>query len=100
MTAPSDPRRMVGDPLISADHARSIDRDAQHAACLYGAAMMRNVGRLPDDLDAVDVHFEPPATLVFISADRRQVELGRFVIPGRVLSYRPRAIALPPAGVE
>ena len=93
MAAATNSRRMVGDPHVM------DDRDNSHrAACLYGAAMLRKVGRLPINQGAVDVAFQPPATIVFVAADASQRELARFVIPDRVLTYDPRPIALPPAG--
>ena len=81
-------KRFVGDPIVSSDADRS--------ACLYGAAMMRKVGRLPTDMAAIDVQFLPPATLVFVAADGSQAEVGRYVIPDRVLTYDPRPQLMPP----
>ena len=88
ITAQPSDRRFAGDPVIS--------KETDRAACLYGAAMMRKVGRLPSDMTAIDVHFQPPGTLVFISADDRQIEVGRYVIPDRVLTYDPKPQLMPP----
>lgn len=87
-TAEPQQRRFVGDPIVSSETDR--------VACLYGAAMMRKVGRLPSDMAAIDVHFMPPATLIFVAADGSQAEVGRYVIPDRVLTYDPRPQLMPP----
>ena len=86
-TEPQD-RRFVGDPIVSSE--------ADRKACLYSAAMMRKVGRLPTDMAAIDVQFEPPAALVFIAADGSRKHLGSYVIPDRVLTYDPKPQLMPP----
>lgn len=86
-TEPQD-RRFVGDPIVS--------NEADRVASLYGAAMMRKVGRLPTDMAAIDVQFSPPATLIFVAADGTQAEVGRYVIPDCVLTYDPRPQLMSP----
>ncbi len=83
-------KRYVGDPTVY--------NEAGRAACLYGAAMMRKVGRLPTDMTAIDVQFCPPATLIFVAADGSQREVGRYVIPDRVMTYDPKPQLMPPEG--
>ncbi len=86
--------RMIGDSRF--DHAGDGDiaDPASRRAVQYATEMLRKAGQLGDDLSCVDAIFEPPATVIFIGADKRQEVLARFSVPDRVMNYDPSRVLL------